>query len=109
MRCVCWICHKVALPTLKAVVRHMASVHAHDPLFRVCCGIDGCSWSYTNFYSFKKHLYRKHREAMEVDGTYGNRTEDTDADDSSQLQEYEDHESEGTLFQEIKSRLLSFS
>ena len=44
----------------------MAAVHAHDPRFFICCGIQGCSRSYQNFYSFKKHLYQKHRESLDV-------------------------------------------
>ena len=63
---ICWICYKVAYPTLKGVLRHMAAVHAHDPRFFICCGISECSQTYQNFYSFKKHVYRKHRESLEL-------------------------------------------
>ena len=65
-KCVCWICYSAAAPTLKGVVRHMAVAHAHDPGFHVSCGIGGCSRTYSNFYSFKKHLYRKHREHLDI-------------------------------------------
>ena len=58
---VCWICYRFAAPSLKGIVKHMGNVHSFDPNFRVCCGIDSCSRTYTNFHSFKKHLYRKHR------------------------------------------------
>ena len=44
----------------------MAAVHAHDPNFHICCGIGGCARTYTNFYSFKKHLYRRHRDSLEM-------------------------------------------
>ena len=67
---ICWICYKVASPTLKGVVRHMATVHAHDPRFFVCYGIQGCARTYSNFFSFMKHLYRKHRESLDMSGPY---------------------------------------
>lgn len=44
----------------------MAAVHAFDPRFSVCCSVDGCSRTYTNFYSFKKHLYRRHRARLDA-------------------------------------------
>ena len=50
------------------VVRHMAVAHHHDPRFHVCCCIKGCSRTNSNFYSFKKHLYRKHREDLDMIG-----------------------------------------
>ena len=43
----------------------MGCVHAHEPNFYVSCGINSCCRSYTNLYSFKKHLYRKHRLELE--------------------------------------------
>lgn len=42
----------------------MAAVHAHDPNFHTICGIEECPRTYTNFFSFKKHLYRKHRDTL---------------------------------------------
>ena len=42
-------------------MRHMGTVHSHDPHFHVCCGVHGCPRTYTNFESFRKHLYRRHR------------------------------------------------
>jgi len=43
----------------------MAVVHSHDPAFHVVCGIGGCVRSYNNYYSFKKHVYRKHRDYLD--------------------------------------------
>ena len=43
----------------------MAAVHAYDPRFFICCGIDECTRTYQNFFSFKKHAYRKHRGSLE--------------------------------------------
>ena len=74
-RCFCWICNTAAYPSLKGVLRHMAGSHAFDPRFSVCCGIQGCSRTYSNFYSFKKHVYRKHRENLDLCPLRYSRTE----------------------------------
>lgn len=65
-RTIFWLCCKVASPNLKGILRHMATVHAHDTNFHISCGVSGCSRTYTNFYLFKKHLYRHHRDSLEV-------------------------------------------
>lgn len=65
MKVTCWICHRYAAPTLKVILRHMAAVHAHDPTFHTICGIEECPRTYTNF-SFKRHLYRKHRGVLDL-------------------------------------------
>lgn len=61
----CWMCFKVASPTLKGIVRHIGNIHAHESNFFVNCGINLCTRTYTNFYSFKKHIYRKHRSELD--------------------------------------------
>ncbi len=67
---VCWLCYRVAAPNLKAIIRHMATSHAYDPNFFICCGIEGCSRTYSNFYSFKKQVYRKHRCCLSMLGPF---------------------------------------
>ena len=91
-KCVCWICYSAAAPTLKGVVRHMAVAHAHDPQFYIRCGIQECSRTYSKFYSFKKHLYRKHREHLDINSTVtslpqnsGSSLCDPDYEDSTSL------------------------
>ena len=44
----------------------MAAVHAHEPEFHIISGVAGCVRSYSNFYSFKRHVYRKHREHLNI-------------------------------------------
>lgn len=44
----------------------MAAVHAHDPTFHTICGIEECPRTYTNFFSFKRHLYCKHRGVLDL-------------------------------------------
>ena len=65
-RSLCW---------LRYNPRHMAAVNAHDPNFHICCGI-GCDRTYTNFYLFKKHLYRRHHESLEMAGPFTTMSED---------------------------------
>lgn len=60
----CPLCDSFAAPNLKGVVRHIGVVHAHEPGFRVTCGVDGCTKSYRKFVSYKKHMYVKHRDAQ---------------------------------------------
>lgn len=112
-RKVCWICWRVASPTLKGVVRHMAAVHAHDPAFHVVCGIAGCARSFTNFYSFKKHLYRKHRDYLDISGTTENisdtaqsasQDDEFDFADFLECSEYEEHDT--SEFQHMKQMAL---
>lgn len=64
---VCWLCYRVAAPSLKPILRYMATVHAYDPHF---CGLEGCSRTYSNFFSFKKHVYRKHRSCLSLSGPF---------------------------------------
>ena len=66
MKTICWLCYRVAASDLKGILRHMAAVHAHEPEFHIICGIAGCVRSYSNFYSFKRHVYRKHREHLNI-------------------------------------------
>ena len=65
MRVKCWLCASFAARTLKAVIRHIGVVHARDPNFHVVCGIQGCIRTYKNYLSFKKHVYRHHREQID--------------------------------------------
>ena len=67
----CRICCKYAATTLKAVIRHIGAVYAHDPNLYIRCGINGCSRVYTVFHSFRRHFYHKHRH-VETLGTLGN-------------------------------------
>ena len=64
MREKCWLCSSFVATTLKAVIRHIGAVHAHDPSFYVQCGIQSCVQTYTKFCSFKKHIYRHHKEQL---------------------------------------------
>lgn len=43
---------------------YLGAVHSHDPSFTVVCGIRGCTRTYHNFHSFRKHLRRSHLEVV---------------------------------------------
>ena len=55
-----------AAKTFKGVLRHLGTVHAVEAGFFVRCSLHGCSRTYRNFHSYKKHIYMKHREILEI-------------------------------------------
>ena len=61
----CPLCSWFAAKTLKGVLRHMGTVHAFDSSFFVRCAADDCPRTYRNYHSYKKHLYKKHREMLD--------------------------------------------
>lgn len=49
---------------METILRHIGTVHAHDPNFYLQCVVDGCPRTYTNYSSFRKHLRLKHCEHL---------------------------------------------
>ena len=62
----CPSCYSFAAHILKSVLQHIGVVHTHEANFCVTCGIQGCPDSYCNYHSYKKHMYQKHCEVLEV-------------------------------------------
>ena len=64
----CFLCQSFKGTTFAAVVRHIGSVHAHEPGSSISCGIKDCprrsTRPYDNFASYKKHLYRHHPDVL---------------------------------------------
>ena len=56
----CSHCNRFSAKKIDRVLRHVGSVHAHDPGFHMVCGVDGCPRTYQNYRSFRKHLITKH-------------------------------------------------
>lgn len=56
----CPLCTYSALPTLSLYVAHIRLNHADDPGFRISCTLQGCSRSFTNFCTYRNHLYAYH-------------------------------------------------
>ena len=50
--------------SIASMLRHMGEIQRYDPNLSIRCGIDGCPLSYTNFDSFRSHVYRKHRDVL---------------------------------------------
>ena len=46
----------------KEYIQHIKLFHAHQPDFKVTCGISGCQRTYTNFGTFRNHVYDVHSE-----------------------------------------------
>ena len=63
----CSLCAHFSATSVGGVLRHVGAIHAHDPLFQLVCGINGCPRTYKNYYSFRKHLRRRHAEYLDQD------------------------------------------
>ena len=63
---VCTICDHFAGRSFAAVLRHIGCNHRYDPGLRIRCGIKSCPETYTNFESFRSHVYRKHRDELHL-------------------------------------------
>ena len=64
---VCTICDKFAGRSFAVVLRHIGSNHRYDPGLRIRCGIKSCPETYTNFESFRSHVYCKNRDELHLD------------------------------------------
>ena len=62
----CQVCSAFASPTFAAVLRHICTTHATDEQLALVCPIRGCPRQnpYSNFESFRSHVYTKHRDVL---------------------------------------------
>ena len=72
---VCTICDQFAGRSFASVLRHIGSIHRFDPGLSIRCGIKACPETYTNFESFRSHVYRKHRDILHLDDSQSTHTE----------------------------------
>jgi hypothetical protein len=49
---------------LEELIGHVVKKHRTDSEFNASCNFPGCGASYKNYLSFKKHVYRKHRQDL---------------------------------------------
>ncbi|XP_040078364.2 uncharacterized protein LOC120850082 [Ixodes scapularis] len=49
---------------LTVIVSHLGVVHSGEHNFLVTCAVDSCGKSYRHVESYRKHLYRKHKDAI---------------------------------------------
>lgn len=74
----------------KHLLYHYVRSHRHDPRFFVKCQVPGCGSTYTKWWSYKKHVYRQHRNQP-----------------NSALESYEYDEAGGDPIQEEEVNLTS--
>ena len=80
----CSICPSFASLNCGLKVRHIGSVHAWEPHFRVTCGIDGCIQTYTSYRRYREHIVNKHSELLSNESVG---TQDTHEPSSHSIQE----------------------
>jgi hypothetical protein len=61
----CSLCASFASPSFATVLRHIGNTHASDYNVNIGCPAPGCLRSYTNFESFRSHVYRKHHSLLD--------------------------------------------
>uniref|UniRef100_A0A1X7T5A3 Uncharacterized protein n=1 Tax=Amphimedon queenslandica TaxID=400682 RepID=A0A1X7T5A3_AMPQE len=57
----CPVCYTFASIHFTKIMKHIHHVHSFHSNFSVVFRISGCPRTYTNFLSYKKHIYRSHR------------------------------------------------
>ena len=63
----CPLCNCSSLPTISLYLTHIRLSHADTPGFTICCGLQGCRRSFTNFLTYRNHVYARHDLNVEVD------------------------------------------
>ena len=81
-RFTCSICQSFTARNYLAVIRHIGSVHSHEPRFMITCGIEGCIRKYKSYRRFRDHIFNSHSETVPND-THGNIDEQPQSQDSS--------------------------
>ena len=66
---VCQLCHHYGSFSYASVLSHIGSVHSHEYNFLVCCGVDGCTRTYTNYHAFRRHILNRHRYLLDCSST----------------------------------------
>ena len=63
----CRVCGAFASSTFAAVLRHIGCTHEGDEQLALVCPVPGCPRQdpYSNFESFRSHMYRKHRDVLQ--------------------------------------------
>ena len=64
----CSICALFAADDLKTLLNHIGRCHRNDPNFHCVCGIDGCAKTFKKYYTWRKHIKKKHEIEMRLNG-----------------------------------------
>ena len=57
---VCPLCSCTSLPTISLYLTHIRISHADVPGFKIICGLQGCKRSFTDFLTYRNHVYAHH-------------------------------------------------
>ena len=63
----CPLCNCSSLTTTSLYLAHIRLSHADAPGFKICCGLQGCRRTFTNFTTFRNHIYSRHDFTREDD------------------------------------------
>ena len=64
----CSICAEFTADSRNRLVNHIGRCHRNDPNFHCICGVQNCTKTFKNYYSWRKHLKNKHDEQHTEDG-----------------------------------------
>ena len=56
----CSICGEFSAEVRGKLLNHIGRCHRNDPNFHCLCGVDGCTRTFKNYYTWRKHLKQKH-------------------------------------------------
>ena len=76
----CSICDVFAADDLKVLLNHIGRCHRNEPNFHCICGIDGCVKTYKKYYSWRKHIQKKHSVVNTGDSLDGDMPEPMNID-----------------------------
>ena len=104
----CLVCRAFVSPTFAAVLRHMCTTHATDQQLALVCPIQGCPRQnpYTNFWSFRSHVYTKHRDVLKGRVSRPNLRELPGSNSHSDTTEHPGHRSDAGTEDVLGSALL---
>ena len=91
----CGICHQHARRTLSGILRHIREVHPH---FRgkVPCGVQGCPSTTSSYESLRQHMYRYHRELLNLSAAVHHSQMEQDTEESMEYSNNDSLPSEDT-------------
>ena len=99
----CSICALFAADNLKTLLNHIGRCHRNDPNFHCVCGIDGCAKTFRKYYSWRKHINKKHEFEIRLNDNVQN---NVDPHQNMQNQDFNSIEQHVNLDQVTKSSAL---
>ena len=61
----CQLC-ELEFPSIRTYISHIRLVHSNEARFTLVCGISGCTTSLGSFGAFNSHVYRHHRNELDL-------------------------------------------